>query len=136
MDITKKVVLHFPPTIVEKPIIYLLIKEFNLIFNILKADIIPRQQGLMVLELSGNEQSYEKGINYLKELGVTVQTLDQDITWSDEICTQCGVCTTICPTGALYMTRPSMMVSFDYEKCIACEVCVTACPPRAITVSF
>jgi hypothetical protein len=39
---------------VERPIIYRLVKDYDLEFNILKASITPEQEGLLVLELKGN----------------------------------------------------------------------------------
>ena len=46
MIVSKKVVLHFPSRLVDQPIIYRLIKEYDLTFNILKASVIPDEEGL------------------------------------------------------------------------------------------
>ncbi|UCC96223.1 MAG: NIL domain-containing protein, partial [Candidatus Omnitrophota bacterium] len=46
----QKIVLHFPSNLVDKPIIYKLSKDFDLEFNILKAFVNPKEEGLMVLE--------------------------------------------------------------------------------------
>ncbi|HSW57814.1 MAG TPA: NIL domain-containing protein, partial [Dehalococcoidales bacterium] len=63
--VTKKVVLHFPRRIVDKPILYHLIKDFSLVFNILKATINPEAEGLMVVELKGERTNFDKGIQFL-----------------------------------------------------------------------
>ena len=55
MAVTKRIVLRFPKRMVDRPIIYRLVKDFDLEFNILKASITPEQEGLMVLELKGNQ---------------------------------------------------------------------------------
>lgn len=136
MRITKRIVLHFPPTVVDQPIIYKLIKEYNLVFNILKANITPDQVGVMVMELSGEKEDYKKGIEYLVDLGVEIQPLSQDIKWVEKKCTHCGVCVGICPTGALHLDPNTRLVSFDENKCVACEICVKPCPTRAIEVHF
>lgn len=136
MRIAKRIVLHFPPNIVDQPIIYKLIKEYDLVFNILKANITPDQVGVMVLELSGERENYKKGIEYLVDLGVKIQPLSQDIKWVEEKCTHCGVCVGLCPTGALYLDSKTRLVSFDGNKCVACEICVKPCPTRAIEVHF
>lgn len=134
---SRKVVLIFPKNKIDKPIVYKLIKDYNLIFNILKANITPDQEGHMALELTGENSEIEKGIKYLKEEGVEVQALSKDIKVNWEKCTQCGACVSICPTGALYVKdRKTMEVAFDPEKCIACELCIRPCPPRAIEVHF
>ena len=90
----------------------------------------------MVLELSGHRKNYQRGIRYLKSLGIKVDSIGQDIRRDEEQCFQCGACTAVCPTGALHIVRPSMEVLFDKDKCSACELCVAACPARAMLVKF
>jgi ferredoxin len=132
-----KIVLTFPKNKIDKPIVYKLIREFDLVFNILKASITPDQEGHMVLELSGEKNEIDKGIKYLKEQGVSIQPLSKEIKVDWEKCTQCTACVSICPTDALYIKdRRTMEVAFDPEKCIACELCIRPCPPRAIEVHF
>lgn len=133
----KKVVLTFPKEKIDKPIVYKLIKEFNLSFNILKASITPDQEGHMVLELEGDGAEINKSIKHLKEEGVKVEPLSKEIKVNWDKCTQCSACVSICPTDALYVKdRKTMEVAFDPEKCIACELCIRPCPPRAIEVHF
>jgi ferredoxin len=119
---------------VEKPIVCFLASEFNLTFNILKATILPRKEGVMVMELSGSRQDYNRGVRYLKGQGVLVRAADQDIKRNTEKCTHCGACTAVCPTGALSVKRPEMSVEFKQKKCSVCGLCVPACPPRAMEV--
>lgn len=134
---SRKIVLTFPKEKIDKPIVYKLIKDYNLIFNIMKASITPDQEGHMVLEVSGENAEIEKGIKYLKDQGVSIQPLSKEIKVNWDKCTQCGACVSICPTGALYVKdRKTMEVAFDPEKCIACELCIRPCPPRAIEVHF
>ncbi|KAF0134722.1 MAG: NIL domain-containing protein [Candidatus Saganbacteria bacterium] len=132
---SRKIVINFPKEKINQPLVYKLIKEFNLVFNILKASITPDQEGHMVLELSG--ENTEKGIKYLKEQGLSIEPLSKDIKVNWEKCVQCGACVSICPTGSLYIKdRKTMKVEFDPEKCIACELCIRPCPPRAIEVHY
>jgi ferredoxin len=133
----KKIVLTFPKEKIDKPIVYKLIKEHDLTFNILKASITPDQEGHLVIELSGDNAEINKGIKYLKEQGVSVEPLSKEIKVNWDKCSQCGACVSICPTDALYVKdRKTMEVAFDPEKCIACELCIRPCPPRAIEVHF
>ena len=134
---SRKIVLTFPKDKIDKPIVYKLIKEFNLTFNIMKASITPDQEGHLVLELNGDNLEIEKGIKYLKDQGVSIEPLSKEIKVNWDKCTQCGACVSICPTDALYIKdRRTMEVAFDAEKCIACELCIRPCPPRAIEVHF
>jgi len=121
---------------VDRPIIYRLVKDYDLEFNILKASITPEQEGLMVLELKGNQTEYDKGIEFLIKAGVKIQSLSQDVTRNEERCTHCGACITVCPPGAFRLDPKTRMVIFDNEKCIACGLCIPACPPRAMEVHF
>ena len=128
--------MRFPKKIVNEPVVVNLVKKFDLTFNILKATIYPRKEGLMILELSGHRNNYAKGLRYLKGLGIKVESIGQDIKRDEDRCFQCGACTAVCPTGALYISRPDMEVVFDGEKCSGCEWCVVVCPARAMEVKF
>lgn len=132
----KILTLRFPKKIVNEPIAVNLVKKFDLSFNILKATIYPRKEGLMVLELSGHRKNFQRGVRYLKSLGIKVESIGHDIKRDDEKCFQCGACTAVCPTGSLYISRPDMEVIFDGDKCSGCELCVSACPARAMEVKF
>jgi len=128
--------LRFPKEIVDEPITVNLVREFDLSFSILKAIVYPRKEGFMVLELSGHRSNFNKGVRYLKGIGVKVESVGQDIKRDDDRCFQCGACTAVCPTGALYIKRPEMEVLFDETRCSACELCVSACMARAMSVKF
>ena len=134
--ISKRIVLHFTDKLVDQPIVYGLAKDYNLTFNILKAYVTQREEGLLILELSGENRDYEQGIKYLIEVGVKIQPLEQDIIRNERKCTNCGVCVPICPTGALAVEPLTREVHFYNNKCIACELCVKACPVRAMEVLF
>ncbi|MEW6554119.1 MAG: NIL domain-containing protein [Actinomycetota bacterium] len=134
--IRHKIVLHFPHEQVDKPIVSKLVRDFNLDFNILKASITPREEGLLVLEITGKEKDYERGMAYIESCGVTIQPLSQDIRRNELKCTHCGACIAVCPTDALFVKRDSMEVGFDDEECVACELCIKVCPPRAMEIHY
>lgn len=136
MAVSKRIVLHFPRRLVDRPIVYRLIKDFDLEFNILKASVTPDEEGLMVIELSGEQNNYDNGIRYLMETGVRIQALGQDVTRNEERCTHCGACITICPPGAFELDPLTRRVTFHNEKCLACALCIRACPPRAMELHF
>jgi len=133
---SRRLVLRFSKEIVDKPIITNLVRHYNLNFNILKAQIFPRKEGMLVMELQGSMPDFEKGIRYLEEVGVAVEPVGQGIRRDEEKCYQCGSCTAVCPTGALHVKRPEMEVLFDSELCSACELCVKTCTVRAMIVTF
>ena len=130
--IKQKLVLRFPSTLVEQPVIYHLVKDYDLMVNILRADINPKKEGRLMLELSGSETNFRQALDWIQSRGLRVMNLKQQITWQEDRCTHCGACSVICPAGALVLSRPEMKVSFDESKCVVCELCLSACPARAM----
>ena len=136
MAASKRIVLHFPKRLVDRPIVSRLVKDYDLDFNILKASVSPGEEGLLVMELSGEQKNYDKGIKYLTEAGVEIQSLSQDVVRDESRCTHCGACITICPTQAFALEPKTRKVLFDQNKCVVCGLCVKACPPRAMILYF
>lgn len=132
----KRLVLTFPPQLVEQPITYHLIKDYDLRVNILRASVTPNEEGRLVVEIGGESKNLNQGIDYLSGLGVEIQPLARGVNWYEEKCTHCTACVSLCPTGAFLIDRSDMSVSFNAEKCIVCELCVPACPYKAIEMSF
>lgn len=131
-----RIVLSFPPSNVEEPITYHLIKDYDLVVNILRASIDPGKQGRMVVELSGEESQMALAFNYLEKLGVSIEPLSQEVQHLEERCTGCTACVPICPTGALDVDRQSWKVSYDPEKCVVCLSCVDVCIYKAVEVNL
>jgi len=131
----KTLVLKFPQALVDKPITYKLVKDYDLKINILKANITIRE-GNMVLGIEGPDNKIKEGIEYLKKTGVEMQPLVKDIELDSNKCTDCTYCVTLCPTEAFIINRDTMEVSLDKDKCIACGICVSACPYKAIELEL
>ena len=132
----KRIVLHFPRQLVDKPIVYRLVKDFNLEFNILKAEVNPKEEGVLVLEIKGSDAEYARGLEYLKSSGVKIQSLSEDVTMDRKKCVDCTVCIPLCPTSALEQDPDTLEVRFIKEKCIACGICIKACPYGAMRISL
>lgn len=132
----KKLVLSFPEKSVTKPITYKLVKEFDLEFNILRAEITPDVEGKMLIELRGDNEKIDHAINYLENAGITVQEAAKDIIIDKENCVNCGECTSVCITQALSLDNRSKKLLFKKDKCILCELCLDCCPVRAIKVNI
>lgn len=127
---------QFPKTTTDKPIIYRLIKEHDVEVNILRANILPQQEGIMILEIKGTKNNVKEALAYLGELGVGIERLATRVRRDEGRCFQCGACTGICPVGALYIRREDMAVLFDADKCTGCSQCVLICPVRAMEMSL
>ncbi len=133
---SKILILRFPKTEVQKPVVCNLAKSYDLSFNILNATILPRKEGLMVLELFGAKKDFKIGVQYLKDQGVDVQNASQELQRNDDSCIDCGACTAVCPTGALYVDRSDFNVVYDQKKCSVCLMCMPVCPVRCFNVSL
>ena len=116
--------------------VYRLAKDYDLMFNILRASVSPGQEGLMVLELTGERAAYDAGIQYLRDTGIQIQPLSQDVLRDEARCTHCGACVTVCPADAFVRDPGTGEISFDHNRCVLCGLCVKACPPRAMTIVF
>ncbi len=133
---TRIYILRFPKDTSEQPFIYQLVKKYDIESNILKADILPHREGMMILGLKGGKNNVKAGLEYLQSFGVRVERLAASIRRDDDKCFQCGECTGVCPSGALAMHHPDMAVLFDADQCTGCGQCVTICPVRAMEVSL
>lgn len=134
MEVSKRIVLHYPPALTEKPIVYQLVKKYDLMFNILKAQFSVDGEGMLLLELTGKQPNLTKSLKYLKAVGVKTEFLSQDIVRMDERCVHCGICASVCPTGAFYIKKQTMEVNLEPSRCMGCEECVKVCPYNAVKI--
>jgi len=130
---SKNVLLIFNKNIMYKPIIYRLARDFDVIFNVLEAKILPKLEGRLILELRGTDESINSSVEYLTKEGVAVETLADKIIRDEERCIHCGACTSVCRVDALCIDRATMEVAFDHDKCVACGLCKIACPVGAMS---
>jgi len=132
----KRFDLTFPPQQATKAITYHLVKDHDLVPNILRAQIQPGQEGRMLLELTGSKAAFDTGVAFLENEGVVVREAASDICLDEERCVTCGLCTAVCRPGALALAQDDGALVFDKDKCVYCEACVIACPRRAVTLRF
>lgn len=132
----RRLVLTFPPDVVERPVVSLMIKEYDVITNILRAEVHEGEIGRMLVELEAEGRHLKKGIEYLKDQGVGVEDAITDIELDESLCISCGACTAVCLHGALKVEAPDWELVLDRERCILCGFCVDACPLQLITVKF
>ena len=73
-----RVRLTFPPALIQEPIVYRLVKDFDIVINIRRADV-KADQGWMLLELEADEATLQKGVAWLKGKGVQVDPIESDV---------------------------------------------------------
>lgn len=134
--VRKDVQLSFHADISGEPLVCHLVREYGLTFNILKAQITPRKEGHLTLELMGEPQRLQEGIAYLRERGVNVTGMANEVRKDDALCMHCGMCTALCPTGALQVAADTRLVLFSRENCTACGLCVRICPVNAMLMDM
>ena len=134
--ITRRLILNFPEKIVTKPITYRLVKDYDLQFNILRAEITADVTGKILIEITGSKNKIEEGIKFLEGEGVSIQEASRDIIVDKAQCIDCGVCTSICITQALILDKNNYQLIFDKDKCILCGFCQNCCPVNAIKLNI
>jgi ferredoxin len=131
-----RLVLRFPAESVNEPITYNLIKEYDVLVNILNADITHGKEGNLLIEMSGPETNMKKAMGYLENKQVEISPVVKTILFKQEHCIHCGACASVCFSGALEMDRASKMLQFSPDKCVACELCIKACPLQLFELNF
>ncbi len=135
--INKKVYLYFPKSETEKPIVYQLVKDYDLIINIFRAKVTPEEEGYLSLEITGTQENIDRAYEYLSGFDVVIHAGDKAVHWDEENCTHCGNCIVHCPTHALdYVDRATRTVGFNEEKCVECLACLTNCPFGVCSSAF
>jgi hypothetical protein len=75
----RKFNLYFRPELVNEPITYALVKDFDLSFNILRAEVMETG-GKLLIEVEGKPAQMTKGVAYLESRGVEVKELKEFVT--------------------------------------------------------
>ena len=73
----KRAKLTFPQHLIKEPVIFTMAKKYDVMPNIRRARV-SETVGEMILELDGTEENLNKGIQWLKDKGVTVELLEGD----------------------------------------------------------
>ena len=74
----KRVKLTFPQNLIKEPVIFNMAKNHDIMPNIRRARV-TETIGEMILELEGSEDNLKKGVDFLKEQGVVVESAEGDI---------------------------------------------------------
>jgi ferredoxin len=137
MNVTRKLMLSFPKSETEKPIVYHLVKDYGLVVNIFRARVTPEERGYLVLDVTGTEEDIQLGVQFARSLKVDVNEASVGVAWNAERCTHCGNCLPHCPTDALRIVdEATREVSFDPRDCVECLACLENCPYGACSSLF
>ena len=133
----RKVLLRFPPSRAELPVVYHLVKDHDLVVNILRAAMTAEKGGYLALDLSGAEEDIRRGLEFVRSAGLSVDETTVGVSWSAERCSDCGNCLPHCPTHALHLSDPlRRKIAFDSNLCVECLSCLPNCPFGACTSVF
>jgi len=133
---SRRFVLTFPPDATGEPITYNLIRKYNIMVNIVKADVTPGHVGHLVMEMTAPAKVLKEGMEYMRQRNVECEPIDKKITCREDLCIHCGACSAVCFAGALTMNRKTAELSFEPEKCVVCELCLTACPLKLFSIDL
>ena len=75
---TKRVKFTFPQELIKEPVIYKLGVDFGIVTNIRRADIRD-DMGWVVLELEGESEVVEDGLEWVTSTGVRVDPISGDL---------------------------------------------------------
>jgi L-aspartate semialdehyde sulfurtransferase ferredoxin len=74
----RRVRLIFGKDLVTEPVIYRLGKNYEVVTNIRRADV-TREEGWVVLEMTGDPDELDRGVLYLESRGVRVEPVEGDV---------------------------------------------------------
>src|SRR5229473_3468667 len=74
----RRLKLIFGPDLVKEPVIYQVGRKFEIVTNIRRADV-TRDQGWVLLEMTGEPDELDRGVEYLESRGVKVEPAEGDL---------------------------------------------------------
>jgi ferredoxin len=132
-----KYVFGYAADTVSEPILWRLVKDFDIKVNIIRAEVSPGQEGNLLVEMeTADSEKLDSAIAWIESIGVSCVPVSKRLTWNEQTCVDCGACSGVCFSGALALDRQSWRLTVDREKCNACGLCVTACPFACFALDF
>ncbi len=68
----RRVTLIYPPSLVDEPILYQLVRKYDLVTNLHRADV-NSQGGILELDLRGDEMVIDEALAWVQQLGIQVE---------------------------------------------------------------
>ncbi|MCQ2070050.1 MAG: 4Fe-4S binding protein [archaeon] len=126
--------IEFEEGAAQESVTYILVSEFSLKPNVLKAEIDGDGSGKMLISLKGEEDDIVEGMEKLKSMGFKVTEFEGHITHDMDRCFSCGACVSVCPTRSIYHDKGTWIVKINTGTCIGCGSCLGACSVKAINL--
>jgi ABC-type methionine transport system ATPase subunit len=76
MIVEQKVQLTYPENLLNRPLIHGLIRQFDLLTNIVEAQV-SAQEGYLIVSVRGAEERVQQGLAWMAEQGVQVEVLSE-----------------------------------------------------------
>lgn len=77
-SVRERVYLTFPKGLIKEPVLSLLSKQFDVVFNI-RRSTITADLAMLALDLDGKEIEVAKAISWLKGKGVAVEPIEKNV---------------------------------------------------------
>jgi ABC-type methionine transport system ATPase subunit len=78
VTVRERVYLTFPKDLIKEPVLSMLAKRFDIVFNI-RGSTVTSDMGLVALEIDGKQAEVVKAIAWLKGKGVTVEPIEKNV---------------------------------------------------------
>jgi ABC-type methionine transport system ATPase subunit len=76
--VSERVYLTFPRNLIKEPVLSMLSKQFDVMFNI-RGSTVTAEMGLVALEIDGKDSEVAKAIAWLKSKGVAVEPIEKNV---------------------------------------------------------
>jgi len=76
--VSERVYLTFPRDLIKEPVLSMLSKQFDVIFNI-RGSTITAEMGLVAMEVDGKDSEVAKAIAWLKSKGIAVEPIEKNV---------------------------------------------------------
>jgi L-aspartate semialdehyde sulfurtransferase ferredoxin len=74
----QKFYLTYPKGLVKEPLIYLMSRKFELVFNVRGASV-SEEIGIIALELEGSQDVIDAAVEWFRSKGVTVEPIEKNV---------------------------------------------------------
>lgn len=78
MTTSQRLFVSFPEELVDRPMVYEIIKRYDVIPSIRRANV-EAQRGWTILEITGDADRIADSVAYLEGLGCTVNRMEGDV---------------------------------------------------------